>query len=69
MHRRDPRLRPCDRLTIWLRILTTRLMISRPLSGLARKAFFSKAGSIILPDYGPPARTRSVGTKDDGELR
>lgn len=42
---------PDSALRIRLRVLTTRLMVSRPLRPLARKAFFSKADAIDLPSY------------------
>jgi len=42
---------PNSRLAIWLRIATTRLMVSRPLRPLARRMFFSKAEAVTLPDY------------------
>jgi 2-polyprenyl-6-methoxyphenol hydroxylase-like FAD-dependent oxidoreductase len=42
---------PRTRRAIRLRVLSLRLMISRPLRGLAKKLFFSKADAIDLPDY------------------
>ena len=42
---------PRTRFAIRLRVLSMRLMISRPLKGLAKKVFFSKADAIDLPDY------------------
>lgn len=42
---------PASRLAIRLRIASTRLMVSRPFRGLARRLFFSKADSVTLPDY------------------
>jgi 2-polyprenyl-6-methoxyphenol hydroxylase-like FAD-dependent oxidoreductase len=42
---------PPSRLGIRLRVLTLKLMISRPFRGLAKKMFFSKADAIDLPDY------------------
>jgi hypothetical protein len=35
--------------------MSTRLMVSRPLRGLTRRLFFSKAGAIDLPGYAPAA--------------
>jgi 2-polyprenyl-6-methoxyphenol hydroxylase-like FAD-dependent oxidoreductase len=49
---------PRTRLAIRLRVLSMRLMISRPLRGLAKKMFFSKADAIDLPDYAVPAGER-----------
>jgi 2-polyprenyl-6-methoxyphenol hydroxylase-like FAD-dependent oxidoreductase len=42
---------PSSRLGIRLRVLSLRLMVSRPFRGLARRMFFSKADAIDLPDY------------------
>jgi 2-polyprenyl-6-methoxyphenol hydroxylase-like FAD-dependent oxidoreductase len=42
---------PMTRLAIRMRTLSTRLMVSRPLRGLVKKAFFGKADAIELPDY------------------
>jgi 2-polyprenyl-6-methoxyphenol hydroxylase-like FAD-dependent oxidoreductase len=42
---------PNSALAIWLRIMSTRLMVSRPFRGLAGKAFFSKSDAITLPHY------------------
>lgn len=42
---------PNTRLAIWVRIMTTRLMVSRVFSPLAKKLLFSKAESFVLPDY------------------
>lgn len=53
---------PMSRAAIQLRILSTRLMISRPLRGLAKRALFSKAGSIALPDYETTLRPSESGT-------
>ena len=48
---------PRTRFAIRMRVLSMRLMISRPLKGLAKKVFFSKADAIDLPDYeDSPAR-------------
>lgn len=44
---------PSSRFAIWLRVATTRLMVSRLFSGIAKKLFFSKAEAIALPDYEP----------------
>jgi 2-polyprenyl-6-methoxyphenol hydroxylase-like FAD-dependent oxidoreductase len=49
---------PRTRLAIRLRVLSMRLMISRPLKGLAKKMFFSKADAIDLPDYAVLAEER-----------
>jgi hypothetical protein len=38
-------------LAIRCRTFSTRLMVSRPLRGLAKKLFFSHAEAIRLPDY------------------
>jgi hypothetical protein len=35
--------------------MSTRLMANRPLSGLTRRLFFSKAGAIDLPEYASAA--------------
>jgi 2-polyprenyl-6-methoxyphenol hydroxylase-like FAD-dependent oxidoreductase len=42
---------PRSQRAIWARWTSTRLMASRPLRGLTRRLFFSKAGAIDLPDY------------------
>jgi len=42
---------PRTRSAIRLRIATTRLMVSRPLQGLAKKLLFSKSDAIALPRY------------------
>jgi hypothetical protein len=42
---------PPTRRAIRNGILATRLMVSRPLRGLTRRLFFSKADAIELPDY------------------
>lgn len=47
---------PSSRLGIRLRVLTLKLMVSRPLRGLARRMFFSKADAIDLPEYAVGAR-------------
>lgn len=44
---------PKSRAAIWLRIASTRLMVSKPFRGLAKKTLFSKADAITLPRYGP----------------
>ena len=46
---------PRTRLAIRLRVLSMRLMVSRPLKGLAKRMFFGKADAIDLPDYPVPA--------------
>lgn len=46
---------PQSQLAIWSRWMSTRLMASRPLRGLARRLFFGKAGAIDLPEYAPAA--------------
>ncbi len=51
------RARAPHRLAMGMRVLTMRLMISRPLEGLAR-VFFSKADAIDLPDYADSAVRR-----------
>jgi 2-polyprenyl-6-methoxyphenol hydroxylase-like FAD-dependent oxidoreductase len=45
---------PQSQRAIWARWMSTRLMASRPLCGLTRRLFFSKAGAIDLPQYAPP---------------
>jgi hypothetical protein len=50
---------PRTRLAIRLRVLSMRLMVSRPLKGLAKKLFFSKADAIELPDYAVTVSSRS----------
>jgi len=47
---------PSSRLGIRLRVLTLKLMVSRPLQGLARRMFFSKADAIDLPEYAVAVR-------------
>jgi 2-polyprenyl-6-methoxyphenol hydroxylase-like FAD-dependent oxidoreductase len=42
---------PTSALSIWSRVVSTRLMVSRPLRGLAKRMFFSHADAIDLPDY------------------
>ena len=42
---------PPSAFRIRSRILSTRLMVSRPLRGLVRRLFFSHADAIDLPDY------------------
>ncbi|MCW0212299.1 MAG: FAD-dependent monooxygenase [Pseudonocardia sp.] len=42
---------PASAFAIRMRAFSTRLMVSRPLRGLVRKAFFGKADAIDLPDY------------------
>lgn len=42
---------PKSAFSIHSRIVSTRLMVSRPLRGLAKKLFFSHADAIDLPDY------------------
>jgi 2-polyprenyl-6-methoxyphenol hydroxylase-like FAD-dependent oxidoreductase len=42
---------PQSQPAIWARWMSTRLMASRPLRGLTRRLFFSKAGAIDLPEY------------------
>jgi 2-polyprenyl-6-methoxyphenol hydroxylase-like FAD-dependent oxidoreductase len=42
---------PRSRAAIRMRVLATRLMVTRPLKGLTKKMFFSKADAIDLPDY------------------
>jgi hypothetical protein len=42
---------PRSRLAIRLHVLATRLMVSRPFTGLAKKMFFSKSDAIDLPAY------------------
>lgn len=42
---------PATALAIKTRVLSTRLMVSRPFRPLAKKAFFSKADAIELPNY------------------
>jgi 2-polyprenyl-6-methoxyphenol hydroxylase-like FAD-dependent oxidoreductase len=42
---------PMSALAIRTRVLSTRLMVSRPFRPLAKKAFFSKADAIELPSY------------------
>jgi 2-polyprenyl-6-methoxyphenol hydroxylase-like FAD-dependent oxidoreductase len=51
---------PRTRLAIRLRVLSMRLMITRPLKGLAKKMFFSKADAIDLPDYAVMAAERGA---------
>ena len=46
---------PQSQRAIWARWMSTRLMASRPLRGLTRRLFFSKAGAIDLPEYAPAA--------------
>jgi 2-polyprenyl-6-methoxyphenol hydroxylase-like FAD-dependent oxidoreductase len=46
---------PQSQRAIWARWMSTRLMTSRPLRGLTRRLFFSKAGAIDLPEYAPAA--------------
>ncbi|HMG63701.1 MAG TPA: FAD-dependent monooxygenase [Streptosporangiaceae bacterium] len=46
---------PQSQRAIWARWMSTRLMASRPLRGLTRRLFFSKAGAIDLPEYVPAA--------------
>jgi 2-polyprenyl-6-methoxyphenol hydroxylase-like FAD-dependent oxidoreductase len=46
---------PQSQGAIWARWMSTRLMVSRPLRGLTRRLFFSKAGAIDLPKYAPVA--------------
>jgi 2-polyprenyl-6-methoxyphenol hydroxylase-like FAD-dependent oxidoreductase len=46
---------PQSQPAIWARWMSTRLMASRPLRGLTRRLFFSKAGSIDLPEYASAA--------------
>lgn len=46
---------PLSQRAIWARWMSTRLMTSRPLRGLTRRLFFSKAGAIDLPEYVSPA--------------
>jgi 2-polyprenyl-6-methoxyphenol hydroxylase-like FAD-dependent oxidoreductase len=50
---------PRTRLAIRLRVLSMRLMVSRPLKRLAKKLFFSKADAIELPDYAVTVSSRS----------
>lgn len=45
---------PASRTAIWLRIMSTRLMVSKPFRGLARRLFFSKSDAVTLPDYPSP---------------
>lgn len=47
------------RAAIRNRIWTMKLMVSRPLRGLARRLFFTRAEAIALPGYDehPPATT------------
>jgi 2-polyprenyl-6-methoxyphenol hydroxylase-like FAD-dependent oxidoreductase len=47
---------PQSRAAIWARWTSTRLMASRPLRGLTRRLFFSKAGAIDLPEYAAAVR-------------
>jgi 2-polyprenyl-6-methoxyphenol hydroxylase-like FAD-dependent oxidoreductase len=42
---------PASRFAIRSRTFSTRLMVSRPLRGLVKKLFFSRAEAIDLPDY------------------
>lgn len=53
---------PSSRAAIRLRNVSTRLMLARPLRGLAKRLFFSKATAITLPRYEHrgPASTRST---------
>jgi 2-polyprenyl-6-methoxyphenol hydroxylase-like FAD-dependent oxidoreductase len=46
---------PQSQRAIWARWISTRLMASRPLRGLTRRLFFSKAGAIDLPEYASAA--------------
>jgi hypothetical protein len=46
---------PQSQRAIWARWMSTRLMASRPLRGLTRRLFFSKAGAIDLPEYASAA--------------
>jgi len=46
---------PQSQRAIWARWMSTRLMASRPLGGLTRRLFFSKAGAIDLPEYASAA--------------
>ena len=50
---------PRTRLAIRLRVLSMKVMISRPFKGLAKKMFFSKADAIDLPDYAAVVHERS----------
>jgi hypothetical protein len=42
---------PQSRAAIRARWMSTRMMVSRPLRGLARRLLFSKADAIDLPEY------------------
>jgi 2-polyprenyl-6-methoxyphenol hydroxylase-like FAD-dependent oxidoreductase len=42
---------PTSNLTIRSRTFSTKLMVSRPLRGLVKRLFFSRAEAIDLPDY------------------
>jgi hypothetical protein len=42
---------PMSTFAIRSRILSTRLMVTRPLRGLTKKLFFSHADAIDLPSY------------------
>ena len=46
---------PQSQRAIWARWMSTKLMASRPLRGLSRRLFFSKAGAIDLPEYASTA--------------
>ncbi len=46
---------PQSQRAIWARWMSTKLMASRPLRGLSRRLFFSKAGAIDLPSYASTA--------------
>jgi 2-polyprenyl-6-methoxyphenol hydroxylase-like FAD-dependent oxidoreductase len=46
---------PRSQRAIWARWMSTRLMVSRPLRGVTRRLFFSKAGAIDLPEYASAA--------------
>jgi hypothetical protein len=46
---------PQPQRAIWAPWMSTRLMASRPLRGLTRRLFFSKAGAIDLPEYASAA--------------
>lgn len=42
---------PGSAAAIWARMLSTRLMVSRPLRGLTKRLMFERADAIELPDY------------------
>jgi 2-polyprenyl-6-methoxyphenol hydroxylase-like FAD-dependent oxidoreductase len=52
---------PRSRTAVRMRVLATRLMVSRPLKGLAKRMFFSKADAIDLPDYAITQGAGSLG--------